>query len=81
MIPTRSTLIIDRCVSVQAAAEISGYSAQYLRRLLRAGKLAGVKLGQIWLIRLDTLEAYLDKAEQSQDLRFGAKNLGNHFPP
>lgn len=32
------------------ASEISGYILQYLRRLLRWGKLIGLKLGQDWLI-------------------------------
>jgi excisionase family DNA binding protein len=35
---------------VQAAASYSGYCLQYLRRLLRNGKLEGVKIGQLWLV-------------------------------
>lgn len=37
--------------SVKAAAEYSGCNEQYLRRLLRAGRLEGVKIGQVWLIK------------------------------
>ena len=40
-------LVVTNHLSVQVAAEISGYSLQYLRRLLRNGKLAGLKLGQV----------------------------------
>jgi len=35
---------------VQAAAEATGYNIQYLRRLLRSGKLEGIKIGQMLLI-------------------------------
>jgi len=43
-------IVFNNCISVKGAAECTGYSEQYMRRLLRAGKLAGLKLGQIWLI-------------------------------
>jgi len=39
--------VIVNHISVQAATEISGYNTQYLRRLLRAGKLDGIKIGQV----------------------------------
>jgi len=37
---------------------VLGYNVQYLWRLLRAGKLDAIKIGQIWLISLASLEAY-----------------------
>jgi len=52
--------VLENCLSVKAAAEYSGYNQQYLRRLLRLEKLAGVKLGQVWLIKMVSLESYLD---------------------
>jgi excisionase family DNA binding protein len=58
-------------VTVQAATQISGYSAQYLRRLLRAGRLTGVRNGQLWLIDLDSLNAYLYRAISENDMRYG----------
>ena len=60
-------------LSVLAAAKISGYNAQYLRRLLRNGKLKGDKIGQIWLIRKTSLEKYLKKTQRDNDQRFGPK--------
>ena len=45
--------VISHHLTVQAAAVLSGYSIQYLRRLLRDGTLEGVKIGQVWLISLD----------------------------
>jgi excisionase family DNA binding protein len=51
--------VLNNHISVQVAAVYSGYSTQYLRRLLRSGKLEGVKIGQLWLVDKDALEAYL----------------------
>jgi excisionase family DNA binding protein len=70
-------LVVTNHISVQAAAEVSGYSLQYLRRLLRSGKLEGLKIGQIWLIKMESLENYLAQVENSEDHRFGPKVLDN----
>jgi len=74
-IPTNlsTEYVIANHISVQSATELSGYNAQYLRRLLRAGKLDGMKIGQVWLIDLVSLETYLDWAVRSNDLRCGPK--------
>lgn len=75
--PTNTNLstehVIANHISVQAATELSGYNAQYLRRLLRAGKLDGMRVGQVWLIDLISLQAYLGWAIRSNDLRCGPK--------
>jgi excisionase family DNA binding protein len=65
--------VFNNCISVKGAAFLSGYNLQYLRRLLRVGRLIGVKLGQTWLIDKRTLEAYLEIAHQTKDKRFGLK--------
>ena len=41
------------------AAENYGYSVQYLRRLLRQGRVTGLKIGQIWIVCLSSLECHL----------------------
>lgn len=66
-------LVHDNIISVKAAAKYSGYSSQYLRRLLRLGKLAGLKIGQVWLIQMDSFEGYLSMVGNSKDHRFGPK--------
>jgi hypothetical protein len=71
--------VIVNHISVQAATEISGYNAQYLRRLLRAGKLDGRKVGQIWLVNLTSLQEYFGSALSSNDLRYEPK--GSWQPP
>ena len=65
--------VFNNCISVNFAAFHSGYNVQYLRRLIRNGRLSGMKLGQIWLIEKHTLEAYLENAKCIQDKRFGPK--------
>jgi len=66
-------IVFNNYISVRIAVFPSGYDMQYLRRLLRYGRLFGMKLGQIWLIDKSMCEAYLKKAKQSNDKRFGAK--------
>ena len=72
--PLSTEQVIVNHVSVEAATEISGYNAQYLRRLLRTGKLDGVKVGQVWLVDLDSLQEYFGHALGSNDLRYGPKS-------
>ena len=73
MVSNSIPFVFDNCISVKAAAEYSGYSQQYLRRLLRMGRLAGSKLGQVWLVEMGTLEVYLSRVGNSQDRSFSPK--------
>ena len=66
-------IVFNNCISVKAAAFLSGYNVQYLRRLLRDGRLTGIKLGQTWLIDISIFDAYLEKVYQTADKRFGPK--------
>ena len=68
-----SPVVLNNLISVKVASECSVYSLQYIRRLLRLEKLAGLKLDQQWLIRMDSFETYLANAESSKDHRFGPK--------
>jgi excisionase family DNA binding protein len=65
---------IGKYVTTQTATEATGYNLQYLRRLLRAGKITGVKIGQVWLIEFDCLETYVKLNTDSVDKRCGPKN-------
>ena len=71
--------IISRHMTVQAAAAHSGYSIQYLRRLLRSGALKGTKIGQVWLIDLSDFERYVELAAERGDLRCGPRNPAGEF--
>ena len=62
-----SGLVVERLITINAAAALTGYNPQYLRRLLRQGRLEGIKVGQQWLIDLDALEAFLAVVARSND--------------
>jgi len=68
-----SPLTTHNHISVKAASTFSGYSQQYLRRLLRGGRLVSIKVGQLWLIDKKCFDTYLKKAGKTQDRRFGPK--------
>ena len=67
------THVINNHITVQAAAEANGCNIQYLRRLLRSGKLEGIKIGQMWLIEMQSLEMYLQHVKNSSDRRCGPR--------
>jgi len=71
--PQKVPFVVNNHISVKVAADFSGYSLQYLRRLLRNGKLSGLKIGQVWLIDKATFEAYLEITRATTDRRFGPK--------
>jgi len=58
-------------ITVKTASKYSGYSEQYLRRILREGTLKTRKIGQIWLIDESDFRKYLKDASMSPDKRFG----------
>ena len=66
-------VVLEKHLSVKAAADHSGYSIQYLRRLLREGVLAGIKIGQVWLIKMASLDTYLKHAHSMGDRRCGPR--------
>ncbi len=66
-------ILINQHLTVQAAADVTGYNIQYLRRLLRSDKLEGIKIGQIWLIEMQSLEKYLQHVENASDRRCGPR--------
>ena len=65
--------VIDNHITVKTASEITGYNVQYLRRLLRARSLEALKIGQVWLINLVSLEEYLMRRMMSKDRRCGPR--------
>ena len=66
-------IVLEKHISVKAAAECSGYSIQYLRRLLRHGHLEGTKIGQVWLIELASFDRYLRHGQMLRDRRHGPR--------
>ena len=68
-----SPQVLNNHISVQVAASYSGYSLQYLRRLLRKSKIEGAKIGQLWLVEKGALDIYIEQAQDATDQRFGPK--------
>ena len=66
---SNTSILINQHITVQAADEVTGYNIQYLRRMLRSGALKGVKIGQMWWIEMDALEAYLKSVRSTSDRR------------
>ncbi|MDO9301425.1 MAG: helix-turn-helix domain-containing protein [Anaerolineales bacterium] len=63
----------DEWLTVQEAAKLTGYHAEYLRILIREGKITARKFGPVWAINKFALLKYLQIAEKSADRRHGPK--------
>lgn len=59
-------------VLIGQAAEASGYAADHIRYLARKGFIQGKKYGGVWLIDLDSLNAY--------EARMKAEGTQKHTP-
>jgi len=59
--------------SVKEASGISGYNEEYLRRLIRQGKIEAVKIGPAYLIRAESLERYIAETQTADDARTGPR--------
>ena len=61
-------------LSVKEAAQLVGYTSDYVTRLLRDGKVIGVRSGRTWEVDIDSLktfalEAEAQKARRQEELR------------
>lgn len=46
-------------ITCEEAARLLGYTVQHVRRLVRDGKLQGVKLGRDWVLSRDSVDRLL----------------------
>ena len=55
-------------ISLKEAAELSGYSADYVGQLIRSGKLPGkqVFLNVAWMTTKEALEGYMNKDKKAE---------------
>jgi len=60
-------------ITVTQAAEISGYNAEYLRRLMRNKKIKFRKFSFIYQVNRESLLNYLKEAENITDKRYTPK--------
>ncbi len=56
-------------ISLKEASEISGYSADYIGQLIRAGKLSGKQVfsNVVWVTTESAIREYIDKNKKRQD--------------
>lgn len=64
---------LEDFMTIEEATDFSGYTEQYLRRMSRAGKIDAVKRGHFWLVNRHSLEAYMARAAEAEDKRFGPR--------
>lgn len=50
---------LEELISLSQAAELSGLSADHLRRLVREGELWGKKLGRNWVTTAQAVNEYI----------------------
>ena len=60
-------------LTVSQAAQLSGYNAEYLRRLMRSGKIRFRKFSFIYQVNRQSLLEYLKEAGKSKDKRYTPK--------
>lgn len=53
--------IFDRILSLSEAAERSGLSESWLRRLMSEGRLEGKKIGKTWLVLAEDVDALAEQ--------------------
>ncbi|MBI5405840.1 helix-turn-helix domain-containing protein, partial [Candidatus Kaiserbacteria bacterium] len=51
----------ENLITTRDAGELSGYTSDYLARLVRSGKISGTKIGRNWLVDRISLEHFLDE--------------------
>ena len=67
--------LLENYISIARAVGHSGYSSQYLRRLIRDKKIHGIKFSHFWMVDVQSLNAYIAKARREEDRRFGPRQV------
>jgi hypothetical protein len=59
----------EEWLTVAAAAEKAGYHPEYVRDLIRDGKVKGRKWATVWQVSAESLQAYLDSMKEQGQKR------------
>jgi excisionase family DNA binding protein len=51
-------------ITTKEAAEMTGYNPEYIRQMIRNGRIAAEKKGRDWWIDHDSIEKYADKMKR-----------------
>ena len=63
--------MVEEWLTTAEAAELSGYNLQYIRRLIRTGRIDSRRFGDVWQVNQRSLQEYLQAARESGDKRRG----------
>jgi len=61
--------MVEDWITTPEASELSGYRSDYLRTLIRQGRIKGRKYFVIWQVERKSLLAYLREQEQRGEKR------------
>ena len=53
----------EEWITTTQVAQLTGYNQEYIRRLLRTGKVVGKKWGRDWMVEFASLRAYMQARE------------------
>ncbi len=71
---------MNEWITTNEAVKLSGYNAEYIRRLIRSDKLRARKFGPVWQVDKSDLYDYMDESKQSRDGRRGPKRVVKPSP-
>ena len=54
----------DEWLTVNEAAELSGYNPEYITRLIRENKIKARKVSIVWIVDRESLLVYLSKVQK-----------------
>ncbi len=59
--------------TVSEASRMTGYNQEYIRRLIRNKEIEAEKVGNMWLIKIESLVDYIKQIGTIDDRRYGPK--------
>lgn len=61
-------------ITIHDACQMTGYNAEYLRRLIRNGKVKAQKVSIVWVVDPVSLIEYISQNQDTTDKRRGPKD-------
>jgi len=52
---------LNEFVSTEEAAEKLKYHVEHVRKMMREGSIAGLKIGRTWLVKREALDSYMKR--------------------
>jgi len=65
-------------ITTAEAAELTGYHAVHIRRLIRDGHISGKKFGRDWLVNRESAQAYAEKMKELGAAKHDPRRTENH---